>query len=219
MINWRKIIGQIHQKALLAIWRERRLWKYPNLKKALIRTPNQLLVILLLIIPLHGYAISEARIIRRAVRLTPVCSQFATKIHFTDIERDCGSKYKNAWGITNGQIIKIRKGLSAQDAYYTLIHEIGHLCEINIVKFNTWNNESNIFGKEPFVTEYAEVNDKEDFAETYAHYKLRLFNNPSPAMQRKIDFVKKVIEEYNGRVARIAEDDNAISKRLSRAHW
>lgn len=82
-----------------------------------------------------------------------------------------------------------------QDFRKVLIHETGHTRDYDSAWFGLWGNHSSRepFGEGPHVSDYAQTNPKEDYAETYANY----YVNPEGLREKapeKYEFIRESSE-------------------------
>ncbi len=74
--------------------------------------------------------------------------------------------------VTNYIDLSRKELQNPQDFKKVLIHEVGHTKDYESAWFNTWGEDSTKkpFGEGPYISDYAQTNRHEDYAETYANY-------------------------------------------------
>ncbi len=131
-----------------------------------------------------------------------------TDIKYTDEYRGDNYKYEAGCCITNEKtgVSQIEVNRQSPEGSYdrpamehTLVHEVGHNVYWNMSAEDqaNWNRLSSSSRPDEYVSDYAQTNPKEDFAETYASHVLdpSLLKDVSPA---KFNFMRDHV--FNGRV-------------------
>ena len=101
-----------------------------------------------------------------------------------------------AWDMSVSNRIELSRATrtTPEQIRSTLTHEVGHTVDYESQKFFSWRDRSNRepFGEEPYITDYAETNHREDFAESYEEYHLDPENLKDKAPEKY-----KAIEELD----------------------
>jgi hypothetical protein len=81
---------------------------------------------------------------------------------------------------------------------YTLTHEVGHNVYYNLSpeQQQQWDTMSTSSKPDQYVSDYARTNEREDFAESYAHY-VRAPEDLAEASSNKFAFMKDIV--FKGR--------------------
>ncbi len=87
--------------------------------------------------------------------------------------------------------VSLAKALTAPLWRFNIVHELGHALEdMNNLQVTAWDDTP--YGKPPFITDYAEVNASEDFAETFRAFEMEPGHLRSKAPLKFEDMAEQV---------------------------
>ena len=124
----------------------------------------RLLLFTLLFIPTVASAAPSMRAVMRIVNHMPLCAQYVNEINFVNMP------YYSNMGSAGYDYINLNENLWFFELAETVGHECGHIVDYHTQGFN-WLKDTT-FGQQPYVSDYAQTDSYEDFAETYMRYVL-----------------------------------------------
>lgn len=141
------------------------------------------------------YCFARMGLVRGVMRELPECAAKTTDVHIIEDQRDFPGYelYANRQVKINGQIDPFTMEMylfdhQTRDEFRdTVIHECGHIVDYGAT--GLWRLRKRVFGYKPFLSEYAETNMVEDFAETY------LFMKTKPRLTARIKRRSDVMRE------------------------
>ena len=143
--------------------------------KTAYRIPLLVSLVLLFATVAHANSLTDRVYIRKVTRMLDNIEEcHPTYIAFQDEILENNQHPRPASYNGQTETFTIAFDLDHIDLKWALLHECGHILDFDTTYLD--HKKEKIFGRPPYVSEYAKENIFEDIAESYVHYKLDLLD-------------------------------------------